>query len=86
MRLFKMQASMSVKGVYTSDIAYSSMTLPKGMQLKVPKDKDWFNEYSWIQLPHSEAVKTTTKQSEFRKTETDMGKTLNADLTLDGAR
>lgn len=77
---------MSVKGVYTSDIAYSSMTLPKGMQLKVPKDKDWFNEYNWIQLPHSELSKTKTTQSEFKKTEIDMGKTLNADLTLDGAR
>ncbi len=77
---------MNVKGVYTSDIAYSSMTLPKGIQLKVPKDKDWFNEYNWIQLPHSELIKTTTTQSEFKKTEKDMGKMVNPDLSLDGAR
>jgi hypothetical protein len=39
---------MMVKGVYTSDIAYSSTNLPKDIQLKVPKDKDWFADYAWI--------------------------------------
>jgi hypothetical protein len=45
-----------VKGVFTSDIAYSTTTLPNGMQLKLPKDKDWFAEYAWMQLPASELV------------------------------
>jgi len=48
MRSFKLQANMFVKGVYTSDIAYASTTLPKEIALKVPKDKDWFSEYSWV--------------------------------------
>jgi len=48
MRSFKLQANMLVKGVYTSDIAYASTTLPKEIALKVPKDKDWFSEYSWV--------------------------------------
>jgi hypothetical protein len=39
---------MMVKGVYTSDIAYSSTNLPKDIQLKMPKDKDWFADYAWI--------------------------------------
>lgn len=48
MRSFKLQAHMLIKGVYTSDIAYASTTFLKEIALKVPKDKDWFSEYSWV--------------------------------------
>ena len=67
MRSFKLQATMMVKGVYTSDIAYASTTLPSGISLKVPKDKDWFSEYSWVQLPMTD---TLTCQEVPRKVQT----------------
>lgn len=54
MRSFKLQSCLTVKGVYTSDISYACTTLPKEMALKLPKDKDWCSEYSWVDLPKKE--------------------------------
>jgi hypothetical protein len=74
LRSFKLQSCLSIKGVYTSDIAYSATTLPKDIQLKVPKDKDWFAEYNWLQLPqtdvNAEAVREVTVDDEPRKVQT----------------
>ena len=42
---------MNVRGVYTSDIQYQASTLPKDVQLRVPKDSDWFSQYNWFQYP-----------------------------------
>ena len=42
---------MQVRGIYTSDLLYTAMTLPKAMKFKAPKDSDWFAEYAWIQIP-----------------------------------
>lgn len=76
-----------VKGVYTSDIAYSTTTLPKDVQLKLPKDKDWFAEYAWMQLPASELVSEQPSRkvqtaTNFAKKDALLDQGLNADLEV----
>ena len=76
-----------VKGVFTSDIAYSTTTLPNGMQLKFPKDKDWFAEYAWMQLPASELIQDQPARkaqtaTDFAKQENMIDEGLTADLDV----
>ena len=33
------------------------MSLPKDMQLRVPKGQEWFGLYHWMQIPHEEPQK-----------------------------
>lgn len=87
MRSFKLQSQMMVKGVYTSDMAYSSTTLPKDIQLKVPKDKDWFAEYAWVQLPTNDVpapAKVKLEEEEPRKARTQTNFAQNEDIMADG--
>ena len=49
----QLQSQLSLQGIYTSDLAYTAMTLPKNMSFKRPKASDWFAEYAWIAFPES---------------------------------
>lgn len=51
MRSMQLQSAMALQGVYTSDMAYTAMTLPKQMRFKPPKAADWFAEYAWLPFP-----------------------------------
>ena len=48
LRSFQICSTVNVRGVFTSDIQYQVPTLPKDMQFKIPKDHDWFSQYSWF--------------------------------------
>ena len=48
-----MQSSVALQGVYTSDMSFTAMTLPKNMRFKPPKASDWFAEYAWTAFPES---------------------------------
>ena len=47
----QLQSAISLQGVYTSDMAFTAMTLPKQMKFKPPRGGDWFAEYNWIAFP-----------------------------------
>ena len=42
---------ITLKGIYTSDNYYDLRTLPKEMLFKPPKEVDWYNAFSWIEIP-----------------------------------
>ena len=54
LRSFQIHSSVSVRGVYTSDILYNAMTLPPAMKFKKPKTNDWFADYAWASYPKME--------------------------------
>jgi hypothetical protein len=44
-------STVTLRGIYTSDIKYAANTLPKGMALKVTsRDKSWFDDYAWLSV------------------------------------
>ena len=47
----QLQSAISLQGVYTSDMAFTAMTLPKQMKFKPPRGGDWFAEYNWMAFP-----------------------------------
>lgn len=51
MRSMQVSSSVMIRGVFTSDIKYTVQTLPKDMQLKLTKSKDWFAQYAWFEYP-----------------------------------
>jgi len=53
LRSMQLQSSVALQGVYTSDMAFTAMTLPKNMRFKPPKASDWFAEYAWTAFPES---------------------------------
>jgi len=57
MRSMQLQSAMSLQGVYTSDMAFTAMTLPKQMRFKPPKAADWFAEYAWLAFPEGAMAK-----------------------------
>ena len=46
-------ANMTVRGVYTSNILYTTRTIPKEMNFRVRQDEDWGDAYDWVNLPGS---------------------------------
>lgn len=55
-------ANVSIRGIFTSDIKYTVQTLPKEMQMKLTKEKDWFSQYAWFEYPHQFEQQENTNQ------------------------
>lgn len=51
LRSFTLQASLFIKGVFTSDIEYNPNTLPKAFLKPPAKGKNWFEDYAWLSVP-----------------------------------
>ena len=51
LRSLTLCSSVSVRSLYTSDIKYSSKTLPKEMTFKLGKEEVWSDFYDWVSLP-----------------------------------
>ena len=80
LRSFQVCATVSLKGIYTSDIQYTVTSLPKAIAYKMtPPATDWFQEFAWIQIPekaldhqieHSKGKENSTKKSNLKRPKT----------------
>ena len=70
----QLKSAVALQGIYTSDMAYTAVTLPKQMRFKPPKAADWFAEYAWLAFPESNMPSMQAREA------------LNADLNGVGAK
>lgn len=64
-----------MRGVFTSNLAFTVATLPKDMQYKLPADCDWYSKYAWRQYPTQDNDETISMDGISEKAEYKVAKT-----------
>ena len=69
LRSFTACSSQFIRGIFTSDILYTPMSLPRELAFKINREQVWTEIYDWLEVPEASLRRNDQEESSFEREE-----------------